>query len=96
MPEKRSYFWTYDNPRYGDYRRAKRLLGNVAFVETVAPRTSFVLKRRRGESFADLREALKESLDPRRGSGVLVSRRTGNVFEINNRGNRRNRFIRKA
>jgi hypothetical protein len=90
------YYWSYDNPRNGDYRKARRLLGAVAEVEVTPPKTTFRLDRRKGLDFSALKAALKRTLDPRRGRGVLFSTKTGRVFVIDNRGNHRGLLLRQA
>ena len=89
------YFWSYDNPQNGDYRRPARKLETVAEVDRIAPKTTLRLARRPGVTFPQLRDAAAETLDRREGRGILFSSRTGHAYVIDNRSNRRGEWVRK-
>lgn len=89
------YFVTYDNPAGGDYRRPLRTFDKVAEVERVAPKTTLRLIRRKGQRFADIQSAGARSVDPRKGSMLLFSSKTGRTYVLNNRGNRPGVWVRR-
>ena len=89
------YFVSYDNPRAGDYRRPLRELGKVGQVERMVPKTTLRLNRRWACRFADVKAAVERSIDPRRGSAVLFSSKTGRAYTLDNRGNRRGEWVRR-
>ena len=81
------YVFSYDVPRNDDYSRAQRLCGRVANVQRIVPKTTLLLERLPGQTFADVKRATRRTPDRRQGRAVLVSRKTGNVFTMDNRGN---------
>lgn len=89
------YYWSYDNPKGGDYRKAPRQLAKVADVERTAPKTTFRLRKRVGVTFPQLRVGLADTLDERKGCGILFSSKTGHVYVLDNRGNRRGVWVRQ-
>jgi hypothetical protein len=94
--KKRRFTITYDNPRGGDYRRIKRKLRRFGSVENVRrPRTTVRLEPDSKIEFAKIKQALIASLDPKRGSALISSRRTGNEYRADNRGNRPGEFVRE-
>jgi hypothetical protein len=94
MPNQSIYYWSYDNPKNGDYRYPVRRLQKVADVEAIAPKTTLCLERNPGVTFSELRAAAAGTLDARKGRGVLFSERTGNAYVIDNRGNRKGQWVR--
>lgn len=87
------YFWSYDNPRDRNYRQPALKLGRVAEVDRIAPKTTLRLERRPGVTFSQLCATAAETLDIRKGSGVLFSAHTGRAYVIDNRGNRRGEWV---
>jgi hypothetical protein len=90
----RRFTMTWDNPSGGDYRRVTSRLSRLGTLYRRAPRTTAVLEPHPDVTFADIKRAFTATLDSRRGSAVLVSSKTGRVYELNNRGNRPGRFVR--
>ena len=95
MPKQSTYYWSYDNPKNGDYRYPTRRLRKVADVEGVAPKTTLRLERNPGVTFSELRAAVAGTLDARKGRGILFSGRTGHAYVLDNRGNRRGQWVRQ-
>jgi hypothetical protein len=88
------YFWSYDNPAKGDYRRPAREFLKIACVQRVAPKTTLRLERHRGVTFSDVKAAAARCLDGRKGRGILFSTRTGHAYVCDNARNRPGHWIR--
>lgn len=87
------YFWSYDNPIDGNYKQPALKLDRVAEVDPIAPKTTLRLERRPGVTFSQLRATVAETLDTRKGRGILFSAYTGRAYIIDNRGNRRGKWV---
>ena len=64
-------------------------------VRRMAHLTAMLLELPPGMTWVEFKEALKSVLQPGRGSVLVHSRVTGNVFVCNNRGNRPGKFVRQ-
>ncbi len=95
MLKQSTYYWSYDNPKNGDYRYPTRSLRKVADVEGIAPKTTLRVERNSGVTFSELRAAAAGTLDARKGRGILFSGRTGHAYVLDNRGNRRGQWVRQ-
>jgi hypothetical protein len=93
MAKTAVYYWSYDNPKNGDYQYPTRKLRSVAAVERVAPKTTLRLKRNTGVTFQEIQDTAAQTLDRKKGRGILFSRRTGNVYVLDNRSNRKGEWV---
>lgn len=90
------YFGEFNRVICDNIRIAARRLRRLGLNAQVLPhKTSLVIVRPRGMSWADFTTAVAAVLQPRRGSVMLSSEATGSTFICNNRGNRPGRFIRQ-
>jgi hypothetical protein len=87
---------TYDNPRGGRYRAPERGSARLGTVERLGPKTAPLVRLDPGRKFADLGRFVVDAPDPRGGSAVVGSLKTGHVYGCANSGNRRGRLRRVA
>lgn len=90
-----TYYWSFDNPRNGDYRHPIRELGKFADVHSIAPKTTLRLERNSNVTFSQLKAAAARTLDKQKGRGVLFSARTGYAYVLDNRSNRKGMWVRQ-
>jgi hypothetical protein len=83
---------TYDRPRNGRYDLIQKALSRLGELEPLSPRTSFVLRPYPGVRFGDISRTVIRNVDPEKSVAAMTSLRTGLVYNLNNRGNRRGRF----
>jgi hypothetical protein len=93
--QSRGFTITIDCPRNGDYRRPARNLNSIGAVNNVRfPRTTYRFCPHSGIPFRIIKRAVLNSIDPQLGSAIIFSRKTGNEYWVNNRGNRPGRVVR--
>lgn len=98
MKTTRSRPWTYvvefNRPRGDNINRCVPRLERRGIDVTHLPHlTTLRIERPRSMSFRQFKAALRAELHPDRGSLLLSSTRTGNVFVCSNRGNRPGKFL---
>ncbi len=69
-----TYYWSFDNPRNGDYRHPIRELGKFADVHSIAPKTTLRLERNSNVTFSQLKAAAARTLDKQKGHRQLGCR----------------------
>lgn len=90
------YFGEFNRVLRDNIRFAARMLRRLGLDVQVLPhRTSLMIERPRGMSWADFKDAVRSVLQPRRGSVMLSSESSGNTYICTNRGNRPGRFVRQ-
>jgi len=89
------YYFSFDNPKNGDYKFPLREMSKISDVEKIVPKTTLMLKRHRAVKFVQIQDAAKRSLNKKNGRGVLISAHTGYAYVIDNRGNRKGEWLRK-
>lgn len=84
------------NRSYGDNIRtaAQRLRRRGIDADVMPHKTTIAITRPHGMSWQEFTEHLLAAIDDRRGSMILFSRTTGNVFICSNTGNQRGVFVR--
>lgn len=87
------YFGEFNRVKGDNIRNAARRLRRRGIDATVlAHRTTLEMIRPDGMSWADFANAIRAQLQPRRGSAVISSERTGNTFICSFAGNQTGRF----
>jgi hypothetical protein len=88
----RKYFVEFNRVIGDNIRAAARRLRRLGLRVTILPhKTSLMVERPKGMSWADFTNAILAVLQPRRGS-VMLSSETGRTFICNNAGNRPGQF----
>ena len=75
-------------------RCARRLDRLGIPTSVIAHKTALRMERPHDMNWPDFARAVRSQLNPRNGSVLLHSQRTGNTFLCRNRGNRRSKFER--
>lgn len=89
------YFAEFNRPRGDSIRITERGLRRSGLqANQIAHKTSLVIERPSAMSWRTFKNAIRAELQPRRGSVVIFSERTGNTFLCSNRGNQPGRFQR--
>lgn len=89
------YFAEFNRPRGDSIRVTQRGLCRSGLrASRIAHKTSLIIERPEDMSWQCFKRAIRAELQPRRGSVVIFSERTRNIFLCSNRGNRPGRFQR--
>lgn len=91
----RRYFAEFNRVRGDNIRRAARTLRRLGLRVLVLPhRTALEIFRPKGMSWSVFASAIRAQLQPRRGSVMISSERTGNTFICSYAGNQPGRLQR--
>jgi hypothetical protein len=89
----RRYFAEFNRIVGDNIRKAERSLRRLGLGCQILPhKTSLLIERPSGMSWADFTAAIRGVLQTRRGSVMISSEMTGKTFICSNRGNRPGRF----
>jgi len=89
------YVGEFNRCRGDNIRKCGRRLSKKGIQVTFPPhKTAIKITRPESMSFAQFAGIVRAEVQPRIGSLLLMSKRTGNVFICNNHGNRPNRLLR--
>ena len=93
--QDKEYVAEFNRPRNDNIRLCAAELQRWGLVVTRLPHlTTLLIKRPAYMSWRDFKAAIRSVLQPRLGSVVIASRRTGRIFICSNRGNQAGLFQR--
>jgi hypothetical protein len=76
------YYISWDNPLPADSSAILRALRKLGRVKQLTTRTSIVLSPRSSTTWHDVRNAIKNNLNPTNGKAFYVNLRSGKGFQI--------------
>jgi hypothetical protein len=79
--EKWHWVITWDNPRPADSSAMIAALSSLGKLMSVQTKTTYILAPKANVRLQQIRDAIRNNLDPRKGNAVYVNLRTRNAFE---------------
>lgn len=81
------YFISWDNPKPPNSAKIKDALSALGKVTQLLTKTSVAFSPRRGTHWRDVRSAIRDNLDTKKGNAFYVSLRSGQAFQIGEKTN---------
>ncbi len=75
------YMISWDNPKPADSSSMHKSLKNLGKITTIQTKTTVALSQKSSTSWRDVRAAITNNLDPKKGNAVYVNIKSGKSFQ---------------